>query len=76
MVEVAHQYYTINAAAYWGMGALWRERGSYLPLHQQVLGCWLLRNSLFVGGIDQDIACGLSLSQPEEELVHVEGELL
>ena len=49
---------------------------AYLPLRQQVLGCWLLRNSFFVGRIYQDVACGLSLSQPVEELVQVEGELL
>lgn len=55
---------------------MWRVRGCYLPLRQQVLGCRLLWNSLFVGGIDQDIACGLSLSHPVEKLVQVEGELL
>lgn len=51
-------------------------RWSYLPLCQEVFGCWLLWQSLFVGGIYQDIACCLSLSQPVEELVQVEIELL
>lgn len=55
---------------------MWRVRRSYLPLRQQVLGCGLLWNSLFVGGIYQDVACGLSLGQPVEELVQVEGELV
>lgn len=55
---------------------MWRGKGSYLPLHQQVLGCRLLWEPLFVGGIDQDVARSLSLRQPEEELVHVQGELL
>lgn len=51
-------------------------KGSYLPLCQEVLGCWLLWQSLFVGGIYQDVACCLSLSQPVEELVQVEVELM
>lgn len=50
--------------------------GSYLPLCQQVPGCRLLLQPLFVGGINQDVACGLGFRQPAEEFLQVEVELL